>query len=118
MAKLSNEYKERSLLLLQFAYDAYCWMFHTIDIIPVSFLKWAEGMLEDKLINKSHLEIVRKSLGDHKMASKHPGFSAVQSSIAKKSGVPKKAAGAILAASTRNASAKAKKANPRLKKVK
>lgn len=49
---------------------------------------------------------------------KHPGFKAVQSSIAEKSGVSKKAAGAILAASSRKASAKAKKANPRLNKVK
>lgn len=48
----------------------------------------------------------------------HPGFKAVQASIAKKSGVSKEAAGAILAASTRKASAKAKRANPRLKRVK
>jgi len=49
---------------------------------------------------------------------KHPGFKSVQSSIAKKEGVSKKAAGAILANATRNASSKAKKTNPRLKKVK
>jgi len=49
---------------------------------------------------------------------KHPGFKAVQAKIAAKSGVSKKAAGAILAASTRKASAKAKAANPRLKRVK
>ena len=48
----------------------------------------------------------------------HPGFKAVQSSIAAKQGVSKQAAGAILAASTRKASAKAKAKNPRLKKVK
>ena len=48
----------------------------------------------------------------------HPGFKAVQAKIAAKSGVSKKAAGAILAASSRNASAKAKAANPRLKSVK
>lgn len=48
----------------------------------------------------------------------HPGFKAVQSKIAAKQGVSKQAAGAILAASTRKASAKAKAANPRLKKVK
>ena len=47
-----------------------------------------------------------------------PGFKAVQAKIAKKEGVSKKRAGAILAASTRNASAKAKRANPNLKKVK
>lgn len=50
------------------------------------------------------------------MSESHPGFKAVQSKIAKKYG--KKRAGAILAASTRKASAKAKKANPRLKNVK
>ena len=48
----------------------------------------------------------------------HPGFKAVQSSIAAKQGISKQAAGAILASSTRKASAKAKAANPRLKKVK
>lgn len=53
-----------------------------------------------------------------KKSSKHPGFAAVQTKIAKQQGVSKNAAGAILAASTRKASASAKKANPRLKKVK
>jgi len=48
----------------------------------------------------------------------HPGFKAVQSKIAAKQGVSKKAAGAILAAGARKASAKAKAANPRLKRVK
>jgi len=48
----------------------------------------------------------------------HPGFKAVQAKIAAKQGVSKKAAGAILAASSRKASAKAKAANPRLKRVK
>lgn len=52
------------------------------------------------------------------MASKHPGFSKVASGIAKRQGVSKARASAMLAASTRNASAKAKKKNPRLKKVK
>ena len=47
----------------------------------------------------------------------HPGFAKVQSKI-EKEGYSKDAAGAILADSTRNASAKAKKANPKLKKVK
>lgn len=50
--------------------------------------------------------------------NKHPGFSRVQASIAKKGGYSKKAAGAILASATRHASAKAKAKNPRLKKVK
>ena len=50
-----------------------------------------------------------------KHSAAHPGFKAVQGKIAKKYG--SKAAGAILASSTRNASAKAKKTNPRLRKV-
>ena len=45
-------------------------------------------------------------------------FKSVQSKIAKSEGVSKKAAGAILAKSTRDASPAAKKANPNLKKVK
>ena len=53
------------------------------------------------------------------MAAKkaHPGFAAVASKIAAKEGVSKKAASAMLAASSRGASAKAKKANPRLRRV-
>lgn len=46
------------------------------------------------------------------------GFKKAQAQIAKKSGVSKESAGAILASSTRNASASAKKKNPNLKKVK
>lgn len=52
------------------------------------------------------------------MSKAHPGFKSVASKIAKKEGISKKGAGAILAASSRGASAKAKKANPSLKKVK
>lgn len=50
--------------------------------------------------------------------AKHPGFSKVASGIAKREGVSKKAAGAILASATRNDSAKAHKTNPRLGRVK
>jgi hypothetical protein len=50
--------------------------------------------------------------------AKGMGFKAAQSSIAKREGVSKDRAGAILAASSRGASAKAKRANPNLKKVK
>jgi len=46
------------------------------------------------------------------------GFKNVANSIAKKEGIPVKNASAILAASSRNASAAAKKENPALKKVK
>lgn len=61
---------------------------------------------------------VRNKMGYAKKGGAHPGFKAVQAKIAAKQGVSKKAAGAILAASTRKASAKAKAANPRLKRVK
>lgn len=46
----------------------------------------------------------------------HPGFKKVQNSIAKKEGISKQRAGAILAASSRK-NAKTS-SNPRLKKVK
>lgn len=49
--------------------------------------------------------------------NKHPGFKKVQRQIAQRQGVPMANAGAILASATRKASAKAKKANPRLRKV-
>jgi hypothetical protein len=52
------------------------------------------------------------------MSKSHPGFKAVQNKIAKQQGVSKKQAGAILASSTRKASASAKKANTNLKRVK
>jgi hypothetical protein len=52
------------------------------------------------------------------MAKAHPGFKAVQNKIASKGGYSKKAAGAILANATRHASKSAKKANPRLNRVK
>jgi acetyl-CoA acetyltransferase len=45
-------------------------------------------------------------------------FKSVQAKIAKKEGVSRKSAGAILAKSTRNASAAAKRKNPKLKRVK
>jgi len=51
------------------------------------------------------------------MAGKHPGFQKVAAGIARRSGVSMEAAGAILAASSRKASAKAKRKNPRLKRV-
>lgn len=52
------------------------------------------------------------------MAEEHPGFKAVQSQIASKEGIGAKAAGAILASSTRNASPEAKEKNPNLNRVK
>lgn len=52
------------------------------------------------------------------MADKHPGFKAAQKKIASSQGISEDRAGAILAAGARKASAKAKAANPNLKKVK
>ncbi len=50
--------------------------------------------------------------------AKTKGFKAVAAKISAKEGVSKERASAILAASSRNASAKAKAKNPNLKKVK
>jgi len=50
--------------------------------------------------------------------AKHPGFKKIQASIAKKEGVSKERAGAMLASKTRGASAAAKKKNPNLRRVK
>lgn len=61
--------------------------------------------------------------GDLYMSKAHPGFKAVARGIASernpRTGKPygSKLAGAILASRTRKASKKAKKANPRLKRV-
>ena len=52
-----------------------------------------------------------------KGAVKHPGFKAAASSVERKEGVSKEAADAIIAAGAHNASAKAKAANPNLKRV-
>lgn len=50
------------------------------------------------------------------MSKAHPGFKAVAAKIGKKPGI--RNPGAVLAASSRNASPAAKKKNPNLKKVK
>lgn len=50
--------------------------------------------------------------------AEHPGFKKVAAGIAKKQGISKERANAILAAGSRKASPAAKKANPNLKKVK
>ena len=50
-------------------------------------------------------------------SKKGMGFKKAATQIAKKEGISKKAAGAILAKSTRNASPAAKRKNPNLKKV-
>jgi hypothetical protein len=48
----------------------------------------------------------------------HKGFKSIQAGIARKQGISKKRAGAILAVSSRKSSASAKRKNPRLKRVK
>jgi hypothetical protein len=48
----------------------------------------------------------------------HPGFAKAATGISKRMGVSKDRADAILAASTRRSSPAAKKANPRLSRVK
>ena len=53
-----------------------------------------------------------------KHGKEHPGFGPVAASIARKMGVPMENARAVLASKTRRASAKAKKRNPRLRRVK
>lgn len=58
-----------------------------------------------------------KKAAQARMKKKHPGFQSVQNKIAKKQGISKDRAGAILAYSSRHASKGAKKSNPRLKKV-
>lgn len=48
----------------------------------------------------------------------HPGFKAVQSSIAQREGISQDRAGAILASAARKASPAARARNPRLNRVK
>lgn len=71
--------------------------------IPLQFQKAAARRLKKKKKGTS---------------GQHPGFQAVQAKIAASQGVSSKSAGATLAASSRHASAAAKRANPSLKKVK
>lgn len=52
------------------------------------------------------------------MSACHPGFKAVANKIENKEGVSKDSAYAILASASRKASPSAKKANPRLNRVK
>lgn len=52
------------------------------------------------------------------MAGKKGGFKNVAAKIAEREGISMNNARAILASGSRNASAKAKKANPKLKRVK
>lgn len=82
-----------------------------------------EALLQDQYARPTHRRKKKRkrsstSHQERPMAKAHPGFQAVQASIAKKSGVPMKNAGAILATASREASPAAKKKNPALKQVK
>jgi len=69
----------------------------------------------DKISKKKSKKEEKEEVSESK---KHPGFKKVASKIAKQQKLSIKKASAILAASTRKASKKAKKKNPKLKKVK
>lgn len=70
-----------------------------------------KGVSVDKEVNP-FVEAKKKKLGAH------PGFKKVSASIAAKEGIPAKNAAAILAASSRGASKKAKQKNKNLLKIK
>lgn len=63
-------------------------------------------------------KVCHKTHGKEVKHKAHPGFKSVQSRIAKNEGISKDRAGAILASASRNASKGAKRANPRLNRVK
>lgn len=53
-----------------------------------------------------------------KHTKEHPGFKAIEGKISRNEGISRDEAAAILAKRSEDASAKAKKKNPRLKRVK
>jgi ribosomal protein L31 len=83
--------------------------------------KTSMSMDDDMSMSKKCTSMSSKKKEDCSISAKkksHPGFKAVEKKIERKEGVSKKAAGAILANSSRNASSKAKASNPKLNKVK
>ncbi len=71
------------------------------------------------LLSESHAARAEHSITEGMtMATKHPGFSNVAAEMARKQGIPLARAKAELAAATRKASPAARKANPRLGRVK
>lgn len=80
--------------------------------------KYGSKPVKKKKREKKMAKKVARRYKGKKKSSKHPGFKAVQAKIAKKQGISKERAGAILASSSRRASASAKRKNPRLKRVK
>lgn len=73
-------------------------------------MKWLRGG------QRAKTSMADFKLDDVDESKAHPGFKAVQNKVAKNYG--KEAAGAIVAAASRNASKKAKAKNPKLRKVK
>ncbi len=67
------------------------------------------------MMHAKHAGLTRALKGRSKA---HPGFHAVQQQIANRQGVSMARAGAMLAAGTRRAGASARRANPRLARVK
>jgi hypothetical protein len=55
---------------------------------------------------------------EYAVSAEHPGFAAVAEKIAARKGISKERAGAILASATRKAGKAARRANPRLNRVK
>ena len=79
----------------------------------------AQSNYNRKQSYKQMLNNIKKLKSKHmKKTEKHPGFAGVQKQVAKREHVSMASAGAIIAQAARNASAAAKKANPKLKKVK
>jgi hypothetical protein len=81
---------------------------------PELAAKW-EDKYGNKIVPSAKKGVTKVAGGKHSKA--HPGFQSVVNTIAKKQGISKKRAGAIIASKTRGASPAAKKANPRLKRV-
>lgn len=80
-----------------------------------------EGSYEDERVKiiRGFLQVATKAVNSNMKHSKaHPGFTNVKNHIAAREHISADRAGAILASSTRKASAKAVKKNPRLKRVK
>lgn len=90
----------------------------------VHIILWDAGVhlakeVEEQVADTLATARVREMLdnGGH-MTGKHPGFKKAAASIARREGVSKARASAILASASRGASRGAKKRNPRLKRVK
>ena len=77
-----------------------------------------EGSAKDNRLDAMPASRADRPAPNKRGTPAHPGFAAVQKKIAAQTGVSTQSAGAILAASTRNASTSARKKNPNLNRVK